>query len=170
MRTYARLLGLIIVLGTCSGVLMAFGSRKDDDIRANGRILDTLPGYPDAHRVKARIEPVYEYHCDEDCVPLGHRTYVAYRIPSDVKSRDVVDFYVEHLRNEGWTADVDELIFREIVPRTHTGPLPEPQPTGDYSVAFTRGDTLIYLGTRTTSWAGGADTIGISVDHEALAR
>jgi hypothetical protein len=72
------------------------GVAKDDYVRANARILASLPRFPAAHEVTRETAPDFA----EDgggARPVGYTTRVVYELPRRVPQRAVIDFYAARL-------------------------------------------------------------------------
>jgi hypothetical protein len=73
-------------------------------VRANARILASLPRFPAAREVTRETAPYFA----EDgggAEPVGYTTRVVYELPRRVPQRGVIDFYAERL--PGWRSRVE---------------------------------------------------------------
>ncbi len=79
-------------------VVAACGVDRGSYVQQNERILETLPEIPGAERLRVDSSP---YYLSESGPVDGYTTNVRYEAPLGMSARDVVDFYVQRLK-EDW--------------------------------------------------------------------
>jgi hypothetical protein len=120
---------------------------RDPYVRANQRILDSLPVFPQA-RVRARGSS--GYHADNGDLgifdkTIGYDTGIDYTVPKGTGRRAIISFYLEHLRGR----QPGEVNYRDGI------------------VDFTRGKAYVAIDASEIGMAGSDRkwTLGVSADH-----
>jgi hypothetical protein len=120
---------------------------RDPYVRANQRILDSLPVFPET-RVLARGSS--GYHPDNGDLgifdkTIGYDTGIDYAVPKGTGRRAIISFYLEHMR--GWQPG--EVNYRDGI------------------VDFTRGKAYIAIDASEIGMAGSDRKwkLGVSADH-----
>jgi hypothetical protein len=137
--------------GTADGVTEA------DYVRANERVLRSVPLVPGAREVGRSSSPYYAADAAE-APPAGYTTLVVYELAARVPQRAVIDHYVAVL--SGWRSNVEYARGVDV----KTG---ESRP-GAWSASFVRRSAVVGVNTDNLVAPSGR-RFEVSVDHRGAA-
>lgn len=122
-------------------------------VEKNERLLETLPELPGAVRKEVRSTAYNEY---EGPKIIGYTTNVVYVVPPETTAWEVIDFYVQNLKEE-WQYRFEEVPVTEGLTAERIGTVLLAQ--------FAKGTATVSVNTDGI-FPDGPQTIEVAVDHD----
>jgi predicted small secreted protein len=153
LQALGLVLAVAAVAAACGGGTTVSGVGEDDYVRANERLLQTLPVFPRAREVSRSSAPYFAGD-SSGTPPAGYTTLAVYELARHRSQRAVIDFYVA--RMNGWSSRVDFAPGVDVV----TGA----SRPGAWSASFTRGGASVAVNTDNLMSPRGR-RFEVTVDH-----
>ncbi|MEE9324604.1 MAG: hypothetical protein V3U90_03505 [Dehalococcoidia bacterium] len=147
---FIALLGIALIIAAT-----ACGAERGSYVQANEQILETLPKLPGAELLAVESSAYYQ---DDRPIPIGYGTRVTYKAPADVTTQEVIDFYVENLKDK-WEHQIEERPIIDLLTGQRIG--------SDAHVTLTQGIALVSINPD-NMYEGGPHTFDVHIDHRGI--